>query len=174
MFTLKFFSKLLKILSSSASSNQIAGGFVLGMILGLTPILALHNLVVILLIILLNVNIATAIFGFILFSGVAYLLDPVFHSLGYFLLVDVQSLRNLWISMYNTPILALSKYNNTVVMGSLIGAIILIIPLFFVSKSFVRYYRSTLQSKFQRFKIVQAAKSTKIYGWYTKVKELRG
>lgn len=174
MFTLKFFSKLIKILSSAATPSQIAGGFVLGMIIGLTPVFALHNLVVFLLIMLLNVNIAVAIFGFALFSGIAYLLDPVFHSMGYYLLVDVPGLRHLWITMYNTPILALSRYNNTVVMGSFTGAVILIIPMFFLSSYSVRYYRRTLHSRFQRFKIVRAARGSKIYGWYQKVKAFGG
>lgn len=174
MFTLKFFSKLLKILSSAATPNQIAGGFVLGMILGLTPVFTLHNLLVLLLIILLNVNIAVAIFGFALFSGITYLLDPLFHSLGYYLLVDVPGLRSLWTTMYNTPILALGRYNNTVVMGSLVGAVILIIPVFFLTRYSVQYYRRALHARFQRFKIVQAARSTKIYDWYKKVKAFGG
>lgn len=174
MFTLKFFSKLIKILSSAATPNQIAGGFILGMILGLTPLITVHNLLILLLIVLLNVNIAMAIFSFALFSGIAYLLDPVFHNLGYVLLVDAESLRNLWVSMYNVPVLALSRYNNTVVLGSLVGAIVLLIPLFFATKYFVVAYRKTLYDRFQQMKIVQIAKSTKIYSFYQKAKEFRG
>ena len=64
MFVLEFVAKLIKILRSEISPNQISWGFVLGMILGLTPIMSLHNLLVVILIIILKVNLATAIFSF--------------------------------------------------------------------------------------------------------------
>ena len=64
MFVLEFLTKLIKILRSEISPNQISWGFVFGMILGLTPIMSLHNLIVVILIIILKVNLATAIFSF--------------------------------------------------------------------------------------------------------------
>ena len=93
MFGLEFLAKLVKILRSAASPNQISSGFVIGMVIGLTPFWTLHNLILITILIILNVNIGTAIYSFILFSAIAYLADPLFHSLGYFLLVDMGSLN---------------------------------------------------------------------------------
>lgn len=174
MFTLKLLSKLINILSSAASPNQIAGGFALGMVIGLTPLLTLHNVLVFILIILININIATAIVSFAVFSGAAYLLDPLFHNLGYFMLVDMQSLTDLWTTLYNIPVIALSRYNNTVVLGSLMAALLLFIPLFFSSKLFVGVFRRSLLPKFQQLKIVQLAKGSKIYHLYKRVKEFRG
>ena len=72
MFVLEFIAKLIKILRSEISPNQISWGFALGMILGLTPFWSLHNLIVVILIIILKVNLATAIFSFGIFSAIAY------------------------------------------------------------------------------------------------------
>ena len=172
MFGLEILAKLLKILRSAASPNQIAAGFIIGMIIGLTPLWTLHNLILFILVVILNVNIATAIFAFIIFSGIAYLLDPLFHSFGYFILVDLSFLKSLWTTLYNIPVIALSKYNNTVVMGSLVTALLLCPPVLFLVKRGIIYYRDHIDSKIQKWKIVQVVKGSKIYNIYQKIRNL--
>lgn len=174
MFGLELLAKLFKILRSGESPAQIAGGFILGMIPGLTPPMNLHNLLILILVIILNVNISSAIFAFILFSGIAYLMDPVFHSLGFYLLVDIPSLKGFWTTLYNTPVIGLSNFNNTVVLGSLIISILLLLPVYFLMKKFVVVYRERLDSRMQKLKIVQFVKGSKIYSFYEKVKKLGG
>jgi len=171
MIFIKLLGKLLKALKSDASPGQIAGGFVLGMILGLTPFWSLHNLVVLLLLILIRVNISMAVFSFLVFSGIAYLFDPLFHNLGYFLLVDVKFLHGLWVALYNTPILALSNFNNTVVMGSLVVSLLLIFPMYPLTEKGVIFYRERIDSKVQKWKITKIMKSSKIYSIYTKIRK---
>ena len=172
MFGIELLAKLVKILRSAASPNQISAGFVIGMIIGLTPFWTLHNLILIFILIIVNINIATALFSFILFSAVAYLADPFFHDLGYVLLVDMESLKSFWTFLYNTPLIALSKYNNTVVMGSLVVAVVLAIPMFFLAKIGVIQYRENIDKKMQKWKIVQAVKGSKIYSFYEKIRNL--
>ena len=172
MFVLEFIAKLIKILRSEISPNQIAWGFGLGMILGLTPFLSLHNLLVVILIIMLKVNLATAIFSFGIFSAIAYLIDPVFHSFGYYILVDLESLNGFWTWLYNVPVLALSKFNNTVVMGSLVSSIILILPVYFLVKIGVVNYREKIDVKIKNWKFIKLIKGTKIYSLYEKIRDL--
>ncbi len=172
MFIIQFLAKLVKILRSAATPAQIAGGLMLGMVLGLTPLLTVHNLIVVILIVILNVNIAMAIFSFGVFSGIAYLFDPLFHDLGYALLVNVSSLHGLWTSLYNIPVVALSRYNNTVVMGSLVTALILMLPLYFLTRAGVIQYRQKIESKVQKLKIMKVIKSSSIYNFYQKLKSL--
>ncbi len=173
MFGLKLLAKLLKVLRSEESPNQIAFGFTLGMIIGLTPFWSAHNFFIILLIILLRVNIAGAMLGYIVFGLLAYLSDPLFHSFGYYLLVDVSWLHGFWLFINRIPVLALSKYNNTVVIGSLISSLILFIPVFFAFKSFVGYYRRVIDPKIQKMKIVQILKASKFYSIYQKINIVR-
>ena len=172
MFVLEFIAKLIKILRSEISPNQISWGFALGMILGLTPFWSLHNLIVVILIIILKVNLATAIFSFGIFSAIAYLVDPLFHSFGYYLLVDLDSLNAFWTWLYNVPILALSKFNNTVVMGSLIFSIILMIPVYFLVKIGVVNYREKIDVKIKNWKFIKLITKTKIYSLYEKIRDL--
>lgn len=173
MFPLQFIGKLITILHSGATPAQIAGGFIMGMIIGLTPFWSLHNLLILFIIIILNVNIAIAIASFVLFSMFAYLLDPLFHSFGYFLLVDISFLQGVYTTLYNIPVVALSRFNNTVVMGSLVTSLLLLIPVFVMVKSGVLKYRETVLARLEKLKIVKAIKGTKIYGWYAKYAEWR-
>ena len=172
MFVLEFIAKLIKILRSEISPNQISWGFVLGMIIGLTPIMSLHNLFVVFLIIILKVNLATAIFSFGIFSGIAYLVDPLFHSFGFYILVDIQGLNGFWTWLYNVPVLALSKFNNTVVMGSLVSSLILMLPVYFLIKIGVVNYREKIDVKVKNWKFIKYIKATKIYSIYEKIRDL--
>lgn len=173
MFILQYFSKLIKIIRSAASPSQIAGGFILGMIIGISPsIFTLTNLFWVLLLIILNVNIATAIFSFAIFSGIAYLADPAFHSLGYYLLVDVTFLKNLWTALYNAPLIPYSRFNNTVVLGSFVTGLILMIPLFYGVKFLVVKYREKYEPRLQNWKWMKLLKSSQIYQMYERLKFL--
>jgi uncharacterized protein (TIGR03546 family) len=172
MFGIEILAKLIKILRSAASPNQIAAGFIFGVIIGLTPLWTLHNFILIFLLIILNINIASAIFSWIIFSGIGYLLDPLFHNLGFFILVDLSFLKDLWTTLYNVPVIALSKYNNTVVMGSLVVSLVLCLPIFFLVKKGVIYYRENIDTKMQKWKIVKVVKGSKIYTLYERLKKL--
>ena len=172
MFGIELLAKIIKILRSGATPPQIAGGFILGMILGLTPLWSLHNLVVVIIVILFTVNISAVLFSFLIFSLFAYIFDPLFHNLGYFVLVDIPALKGLWTSLYNIPIIALSNFNNTVLMGSLLTSLVLLIPVYFLIKTGVIAYRENIDAKIQKWKIIKAIKGSKIFTWYEKIKSL--
>jgi hypothetical protein len=101
MFWLKLVSNFIKILREGQTPAQVAGGFALGSILGLSPMLTLQGLLVWLVILVLDVNLSAATLSLLVFSLVAFIFDPVFHHLGYFLLVDVESLKGVWTTLYN-------------------------------------------------------------------------
>ena len=163
MFIVKLIKKLLKALKSASSPAQLGWGFALGMIIGLTPFWNLHNTLILILILILKVNIGAAILSCLIFSGFAYLLDPVFHSLGYHLLTQVDFLQNIWQNLYANPILVFTRYNNTVVLGSFLSALILFIPSYFGFKAFVHVYRAKIDPYVQKLKIVKIIKGTKLY-----------
>ena len=144
MIFLKLFGKLLRILRDGPSPGQIAGGIVLGMCLGMMPSINFYSVLVLLVILLLNVNISAAIFGWMVFKLFAFLLDPVFHSIGYALLRDAVMLNGFWTFLFNLPITPLTRFNNTVVLGSFVISLTLVIPLFFFSKMGVLQYRNVL------------------------------
>ncbi len=169
MFWLKLIKKLFKALNADASPEEIAGGIVLGAIIGLTPLIALHNLLIFILIIILKVNISAAVFSSLLFGIIGYGVDPVAHIIGERLLLT-EGLNNLWTTLYNIPVIPLTKFNNTVVLGSIIISLVIMLPLFVFSKKFVVIYREKLQQKVQKFKIVKLFKASKLYKIYTRFK----
>ncbi|GAB4377679.1 MAG: hypothetical protein Kow0042_25790 [Calditrichia bacterium] len=173
MLPIQLITKLIKILRSAASPSQIAWGFVLGMIIGFSPsFLNPINFLVIFLLIILNINLTSAIFGYAIFRAAAYFLDPIFHSLGFFLLVEAQPLKKLWVWMYNAPLLPYTRFYNTVVLGSLISSLLLIFPLFFVIKKSVTFYREKYEPRVQNWKWVKIIKATPLYKWYERLKSL--
>jgi len=172
MFWLKLVTNFIKILREGQTPVQVAGGFALGSILGLSPMLTLQGLLVWLIILILDVNLSAATFSLVLFALIAYIFDPIFHRLGYFLLVDINGLKALWAALYNAPIAPLTRFNNTVVMGSFVSALILITPLYFGMKKFVVAYRATLGVRMHKMKIYQIIDRGSLVQWYKHVRNL--
>ncbi len=170
MFWLKFISKLIKTLQSKEDPHNIAMGFALGSIIGLTPFWSLHNLLVFVLILIFNVSIPTALFGIFFFSCFAYFFDPQFHNLGYFLLVKIEFLKPIWTYLYNIPIAPLTKFYNTVVLGSLVVSLATFFPVYWGFKQIVKLYQSKMADKVNKFKIMQIIKANKFFQMYQKIK----
>lgn len=169
MFFLNIFSKILKILRSNQSPAQIAGGFMLGMILGMAPFWSLLNFFIVFIIIIINVNISAAILAFAAFSAVVYLFDPLIHDLGYWLLADVEALKPLWTILYHAPIVPYTSFNNTVYLGSFVISLILLFPVFWGVKRFVINYREKYEARVQNWKWVKWIKASKAYELYEKL-----
>lgn len=153
MFWLQIVSRFIKILREGQTPNQIAGGFALGALVGLSPNFTLQGILIWLFILLINVNLSAVFLSFTLFSLIAYLMDPLFHEFGFYLLVHVEGLKGIWTSLYNAPLAPLTRFNNTVVLGSLVGALFLFLPVFFGMKRFVIAYRSGVGAKIERWKV---------------------
>ena len=153
--------KLLRVLSSETSPMQISAGFALAMIAGLTPLISLHNLLVVFILLIFRINIAAFMLGLLFFSGIAYLLDPSFHQLGYSLLNN-QYLNTLWTSMYNLSIWRLSGFNNTITMGSLVIALLAFIPVLIFSNLLIKHYRSHLLVYLNNSRLFHLIKGSKI------------
>jgi len=174
MIILKLISKIIKLLESAASPAQLAWGFVLGMFLGFIPGFSLFKTLILLLIILLNVNITMAIVSMGLCSLIGFALDGLFHSIGFSLLTQASFLQGFWAALYNTPIFPYTRFNNTVVLGALVCALVLIIPVFFLMKTLVVLYRDKLSAKVKKLKIVKVLSSSKLVGLYKKIKVVGG
>lgn len=174
MFWLQIVSKFIKILRAGQTPNQIAGGFALGSIVGLSPSFTLQGLFIWLIIFVLDVNLSSALLALTVFSLFAYLLDPMLHSIGYILLVEMETLRAFWTSLHNAPIAPLTRFNNTVVLGSLVFALVLAVPVFYGMKKFVVAYRSQVGARIEKTKIYQVISKSWIVRWYQRVRDIRG
>ena len=116
------------------SADQMAAAFVLGAALGLTPLLISHNLVFLAAPIVLDLSTSTFCWdGSWPSLWAFFLLDPVFHGLGSALLSS-EFLAPLWTWASDTPLLPLTRFNNTVTLGSLTFWAASSVPLFFLSR----------------------------------------
>jgi uncharacterized protein (TIGR03546 family) len=170
---IKAFARLLRVLNSETEPGQISLAFCLSMIIGLSPILSLHNLIILFLVLMLRVNLSAFILGGIFFSGMAYLLDPIFHKIGLAVLT-AGPLNELWTAFYNTFLWRIERFNNSIVMGSLLFSLVLFIPLFILSNRMILRYREHLLVWVRKTRIIQALKATKLYRAYQTVSAWRG
>jgi uncharacterized protein (TIGR03546 family) len=166
MFTLlKLIQSIIKTLHSEGTPGQVAAGIALGSALGLTPLVNVHNLIIFSLIVLLNVSFGGGMLGWALFVPAGFVLDPVFDRIGASLL-QAPSLRSLWTSWYNTPLVPYTNFNNTVVLGSVVGWLVLAVPIFFAARYGVARYRATIGARVQQSKFYKAVTASQVYNWY--------
>lgn len=163
MFFLKIFFDFIKAINANGSPNQLAIGFAIGAIIGFTPAASLHNVILLILVYLLNVNLGSVFFGMFLFQILAIFLSYQAHLIGYYFLVEQANLAGFWTQLYNMPIIPWTRFNNTVVLGSLILGVLLFIPNFFVFKLFILQYRKGLNKYILKSKIVQMIKANRFY-----------
>jgi len=166
MLVLKLIQSLIKTLHSEGTPGQVAAGIALGSIIGLTPLVNLHNLLVFALIVILNVSFPGALLGWALCVPVGFLLDPVFDWIGTTLLLETPALTPLWTSLYNAPVAPLTNFNNTVVLGSVVASLALWLPLFFASRWGVERYRATVAERVRQSKWYRAVTASKLYNLY--------
>src|SRR6058998_3833813 len=166
MFALiKLMQSLIGALHSEGTPGQLAAGIVLGSFLGLTPLVNLHNAVIFAALVLLNVSFAGGLLGWAVFVPFGFLLDPLFDWIGHALLL-AEPLRGFWTSLYNTPVVPLTNFNNTVVLGSLVFALLFSLPLFFATRWAVARYRVTVGARVRQSRFYKAVMASKAYNVY--------
>jgi uncharacterized protein (TIGR03546 family) len=69
------------------------------------------------------------------------------------------------------PIGPLTRFNNTVVMGSFVSGLILFTPVYFGMKKLVVAYREGLEAKIKKWKVVQMITGSKLWQWYERIRD---
>ncbi|MBN1241855.1 MAG: TIGR03546 family protein [Spirochaetales bacterium] len=152
---IKKLARLIVALNSNVSRGQIAAGIATGVLLALVPS---GNL---LWISLFFVSFMTkANYGMtMLVMGIGKFLVPILarpiEGLGAWLL-RMASLRGLFERLYDLPVLPLTRFNNTLVMGGLAVGLLLWAPLFFGMRALIHAYRENLAPKIAGSKFVKA------------------
>jgi uncharacterized protein (TIGR03546 family) len=162
----KLIQSLVKALNSDGTPGQVAAGMAVGACLGLTPLLNLHNLVVVGVILFFRVSVPGAALGWLIFTPAGFLLDPVFDRIGRALLVDNVGLTGVWSAAYNAPVVALANPTNTIVVGSLVGWAVSALPIYFVARWGVGWYRRTIYARYKDAKVFRALRASKVYSVY--------
>ena len=164
---LKLLQAIVSTLHSEGSPRQVAIGFALGASLGLTPLMNVHNGIVVLLLCVLNVSFGAGMLAWAVFTPVGFLLDPIFDRVGQALLQGTPSLTPLWTNWYNTAGMPWTNFNNTVVLGSVVCWMVLFAPIALTARWGLLRYRATFAVAFERSRFMQAIKASKLYNVWT-------
>ncbi|HEU5039774.1 MAG TPA: TIGR03546 family protein [Gemmatimonadales bacterium] len=162
---LKLLQSIIKTLHSEGTPGQVAAGIALGSALGLTPLVNVHNLVIFALIVILNVSFGGGMLGWALFVPLGFMLDPLFDRIGLALLQQ-PSLRPFWTDLFNTPLVPYTNFNNSVVLGSVVAWVVLLVPIFLASRYGVARYRATIGERVRQSKFYKAVTASQVYNWY--------
>ncbi len=143
-----------RVLTEAASPRQMAWGFALGMLLGLVPKGNLTAVLLSVLLLSLNVNLAAGVLGTLLFSAVSPVFDPLTHRLGYWLLAS-HPLEPLWAGLSQVPLFPWTRLTNTVVLGNLVLGLWLFFPVWWGVHCAIRHGQPVLAERLRRFRAMQ-------------------
>jgi uncharacterized protein (TIGR03546 family) len=165
MLILKFLQSLVSALNSDGTPGQVAAGMALGLAFGLTPLMSLHNLVILCIAMLTTVSFPAVTLGWAIAIPVGFLLDPMFDRVGMALLTN-DALAPVFVWIINTPVVSLSRLNNTIVLGSLVTWIVAFLPAFFLFRFLVTRYRVHIFARLAQWRVFQAFKASKLWDVY--------
>lgn len=156
---------LLKLLNSETGHNQIAAGIAAGFILGMSPMLSLQALLVFVCLFVFRIQMGAAFLAAFFFKFIAWIFDPLFDQLGRAVL-GADSLTSLWTHLYNMPLVPLTRFNNSVVMGEGLFAVLVSPLIYLVSRMLILKYRATVVARVKQTKFWKALQATSLYQWY--------
>lgn len=144
------FFQLLDKLISEHSPTQIRLSVVLGMFMGFAPIDTLHWALFVLAALVIRTNLLAVGLGYLVFAPISWLLTPLSHRIGNYFLLGLPPLQKLWAWLCHAPLVPFTQLNNTVVLGELLIALVISLPLLFTLRFLGDRFGQSLIALFQR------------------------
>lgn len=151
---LSYIIKLLKALGANSKPSQIANSFCIGFILGVMPKNNLLWWLVFVFFMFVRINKAGYFIMMLLGAFISPYLDPTFHKIGEFVLT-YEPLVPAYSKLLEIPFVGFTRFNNTIVCGSLVAGIIAYIPLYIFMLVFIWVWRKWIAPFFNRSKVVK-------------------
>lgn len=148
-------ARLIAGLNANRRPGEIAAALAMGVLLALMPAGNLLWIALFVLTAFLKINLAVELVAIALLRPAAPLLDGQLHLLGEAILT-APALDPLFTFLATAPVVPLTRFNNTVVMGSLAAGVVLWVPVFLVGRVLVRVYRSRIHPRLAESRIVKA------------------
>ncbi len=127
----------------------------MGVLLALIPAGNLLWIALFALTALIRVNFAITLLVLAVFKPLVFVADPLLHRLGEAILT-ANGLDATWTTLYSLPLVPYTRFNNTVVMGGLALGLVAWIPLFFIARAGVGFYRKTVHPRIADSRVVRA------------------
>lgn len=133
LFIYKAWRMVLAAIRGSNAPPQVGLGIALGMMVGLIPKDSLLVYLFGLVIFATNINLLATSLSAFGFMWIGSWLDPVSHQVGHLILTQ-QGLQSTFLWLYEQPLVPWTRFNNTVVMGSLVIGLIAFYPVYLASR----------------------------------------
>lgn len=161
MLALRPLRFLAQALILETTPRQLAWGAALGMLIGLVPKGNLIAIGLMTLFCALRINIAAGTAAISLFTWCGLYLDPVSHRLGHWVLTN-EALQPLFTTLYNKNLVPWTAFNNTVVLGSTLIGLALVLPVYGITKPVFDRFAPRIAERLKQYRIVQAMRATEI------------
>ena len=150
--------KLVKALSTNTDPGEIAHAFACGILLGYMPKNNLLWYILFVAILFMRIQRSALTLSLILGALLAPLCDPLFDKVGWWILTQ-QGAIPTYRYLLNIPFVAFTKFNNTIVMGSLACGIIVYIPLYWICRGIVLLWRKCIAGPLNKTPALKAMKN---------------
>lgn len=138
---LGYLLNLFKSLNSNSHPGEIAHGVALGVIMGMVPKDNVLWYILFIFFFFIRINKAVYLLVTLVVSLFISPADMLLDSLGYQVLMYEPAIP-VYRQLLDIPFVAFTKFNNTIVMGSLVAGIILYIPVYILSRLLVKLWRT--------------------------------
>jgi len=151
---INWIAKIIVAINTNRRPGEIAAGAAFGLMLALIPAGNLLWVVLFAMTFFLRINLAIELVLLGVFKLLVPLLDGPVHSLGYTVLT-IPALQGLFTLLYNAPLVAFTRFNNTIVMGGFLLGALLWLPVFLLFRLLVNLYRGKLRERIANSRIVK-------------------
>jgi uncharacterized protein (TIGR03546 family) len=152
---LKLIGKLIIALNGNVKKSQIAAGLAWGILLGLIPAGNFFWIALFICSFFFRHHHWSKIFSMTVVKLVSPLIVLWVDTLGWEVL-HIEALQPLFTTLYNMPFVPFTKFNNTLVMGGLVGGAVLWLPSFIIFMAVIPLYRNHLAPKIRNSKLVKS------------------
>lgn len=152
---INWIAKLVAGLIANRRPGEVAAGIAFGLLLALVPAgnLLWIGLFVVTFFLKLNLGAELAALGVL--RLVVPTADPLLDQIG-FAVLNAPELDTLWRALAEIPLVAFTRFNNSIVMGGLVAGVALWLPVFFLSRAGVVVFRARIQPRIAESRIVKA------------------
>ncbi|MCR5290379.1 MAG: TIGR03546 family protein [Treponema sp.] len=144
--------KLIKSLNANSNPGEIAHAVSIGILLGLMPKNNLLWYILFVFFLFVRINKGCYFIFMIIASLIAPVFDGIFDTIGYSILT-LNALQPTFGMLLDIPFVGFTKFNNTIVTGSLCIGLIAYIPFYILFRVLIQVWRKTLANKFAQSKV---------------------
>lgn len=142
---LKIILKVVKFLKDDANPHEVGLAFMYGFILGFQPF-SLLSVVIFIIFFVTKTNKAAGFLGLAFFKLIAVLVEPAAVGLGAFFLT-MNALEPFWTALRNIPIVPLTKFYNTAMLGGTLFGLVGFFPAYLISKKLYIQYKDKIKER---------------------------